>query len=362
MESSNSIHKEAFFFIPDISGFTQFIVDRDFQHQQYLIAELLEVLIENNPLQLHVNEIEGDAILFYKLGNPPPLKELVQQSNQMYLAFHSHLKKYGVSRLCNCPTCQSVSRLTLKFIAHHGSGAFHRINNREKIFGTDIIQVHRLLKNNIGEREYLLVTDSLLPESSTQPSTSMTWLNGSESYDSGNVNFQYLPLESWYPLVPEPVLPEPTIYRVQHPEVHTVLIDADIETVYDSLVDLSQRQYFMTGMKGLTIKDQTHNHLNRICTTFQCSMEHDQCTFETSNVEFSPARYSFSETLKELPITFNYVMERKEDQTLVSLIIHPALKIPKKWMFDLMMKRKINRDSRKTLENLKVYCESKKEF
>src|SRR6188474_2355506 len=110
MESSGSTLQSAFLFIPDISGFTHFIGDRDFQHGQHIIAELLEVLIEANQLNLKVNEVEGDAIFFYRLGAAPEIRDLISQSEKMYDAFHTHLKKYGVSRLCNCPTCQSASR------------------------------------------------------------------------------------------------------------------------------------------------------------------------------------------------------------------------------------------------------------
>lgn len=356
MEAPSSVSKPVFFFIPDISGFTGFISDRDFQHQQYIIAELLEVLIETNPLGLQVNEVEGDAIFFYKAGEAPSMDQLLNQANRMYLAFHHHLKKYGVSRLCNCPTCKSASRLTLKFIAHQGTASLHRIKEREKLFGTDVILVHRLLKNNVPQREYLLVTDSLPAPTASLPES---WQQSNEQYDFGDVHFRYLPLDSWYGSVPEPTLPPTTVYRVTNPQIHTIQIAAPIEGVYDSLIDLSQRKKYMVGMKGLSIRDNKHNQLNRICTTFECSMEHDKCTFETSSVERTEDRMSFSETFKEHPITFEYVLEWKGDHTSLSLEIHPALRKPKKWLFDLLVRRKLNSDSKQTLVNLKHYCEAK---
>lgn len=62
MASGNQSTKNAFLFIPDITGFTRFISDRDFEHGQHIMAELLEVLIEANDLNLTVNEVEGDAV------------------------------------------------------------------------------------------------------------------------------------------------------------------------------------------------------------------------------------------------------------------------------------------------------------
>ena len=59
-----SVPQSALLFVPDISGFTQFITNRELQHLHYVIAELPEILIESNEINLEVHEIEGDAILF----------------------------------------------------------------------------------------------------------------------------------------------------------------------------------------------------------------------------------------------------------------------------------------------------------
>ena len=39
---------QSLFFIPDISGYTNFIQTTEIEHSQHVIAELLEVLIEAN--------------------------------------------------------------------------------------------------------------------------------------------------------------------------------------------------------------------------------------------------------------------------------------------------------------------------
>ena len=57
-------------FIPDISGFTNFVTNTEIEHSRHVIQELLELLIDSNPLKLEISEVEGDAILFYKFGAP----------------------------------------------------------------------------------------------------------------------------------------------------------------------------------------------------------------------------------------------------------------------------------------------------
>jgi hypothetical protein len=58
-------------FIPDISGFTQFVNTMEIEHSRAIIQELLEILVNSNQIGLQISEIEGDAILFYKFGDPP---------------------------------------------------------------------------------------------------------------------------------------------------------------------------------------------------------------------------------------------------------------------------------------------------
>ena len=48
-------------FIPDISGFTQFVNETEIDHSRLIIQELLEILINANEIGLEISEIEGDA-------------------------------------------------------------------------------------------------------------------------------------------------------------------------------------------------------------------------------------------------------------------------------------------------------------
>ena len=89
-------------FIPDISGFTKFVHESEIDHSRFIIQELLETLINANQIGLEVSEIEGDAILFYKYGDPPTLDQVYNQVKQMFCSFHSHLLAYEHRRICQC--------------------------------------------------------------------------------------------------------------------------------------------------------------------------------------------------------------------------------------------------------------------
>ena len=66
-------------FIPDISGFTRFVNEVEIDHSRFIIQQLLEELIKANDSGLEISEIEGDAILFYKYGEPEELTSLYKQ-------------------------------------------------------------------------------------------------------------------------------------------------------------------------------------------------------------------------------------------------------------------------------------------
>src|SRR6476660_6776687 len=113
-------------FIPDISGFTRFVNETEIEHSRYIIQDLLEILINANQIGLEISEIEGDAILFYKYGDAPDLKSIYKQVEKMFCEFHRHL------------------------------------------IGKDIILAHQLLKNDIDQHEYWLVTDGIAQNKSQE--------------------------------------------------------------------------------------------------------------------------------------------------------------------------------------------------
>src|SRR6476620_5725632 len=107
-------------FIPDISGYTQFINNTEIEHSRYIIQELLEVLVNANNIDLKISEIEGDAILFYRFGKPPSVEEMYGQVEKMFCNFHKYTKQYEERRICPCKACEGIKDLTLKVITHHG--------------------------------------------------------------------------------------------------------------------------------------------------------------------------------------------------------------------------------------------------
>src|SRR5258705_3367324 len=110
--SKSNMQQKGLIFIPDISGFTNFVNTVELDHSRHVIKELLETIINANEMDLKISEIEGDAILFYKLGELPDLDVMYAQVERMFLAFHKPLEFYESRRTCYCDACISAINLS----------------------------------------------------------------------------------------------------------------------------------------------------------------------------------------------------------------------------------------------------------
>ena len=79
--------------IPDISGFTKFMGNTDFELSSKVIPSLLNKIIYSNEIELKISEIEGDAVLFYRTGDLPSFEKLMAQCHFFYSEFYKQLNQ-----------------------------------------------------------------------------------------------------------------------------------------------------------------------------------------------------------------------------------------------------------------------------
>lgn len=158
--------------IADIGGYTEYMSTHrmSLAHAQVNTGRMLERVIDAVP-GLELIEVEGDAAFLYREADSDDPDELVgevvRSAVAMHRAFHVE-REYVARNLCPCAGCNEAANLTLKFVAHVGQVATQTIRDRLKLVGIDVILVHRLLKNSVPMREYVLMTEDLV---GTGPST-----------------------------------------------------------------------------------------------------------------------------------------------------------------------------------------------
>ena len=350
--------KDSLLFIPDISGFTDFVNQTEIQHSGHIISELLEVLIDSNQLGMTVSEIEGDAVLFFKNNHVPALNEILEQTKKMYINFHNHLKYYESNRVCNCGACCTAAQLKLKIIAHSGDLGFINVKNRKKPHGKEVILIHRLLKNSVTEKEYLLITDTLASNDKDMIQN-LEILKGSTHYDGlGEVSYSYINLDIFKKELLE-ASPVTKLKKISNPLKYDGYIDRDINDVFEILTNLDIRLTWLEGIDKLRYKK---NRVNRIGTKHTCVINGKDIEFETVSNDFGKNRLVYGERVVAIPIVKEFIiyniMEEENDGTRIFFEVHYKPLPFIGWLFLPIFKKTFRKNIRDTFFNLKNACES----
>lgn len=152
--------------IVDISGYTAFITERttSLLHAEQIVTELIEAVIEQARHPLILNKLEGDAALLYGECAPDDTaaaRDMLAQVKAFFPAFAARLRQQREARAhCVCDACTGIDRLALKAFVHCGELAIKQVRQFEELAGESVILVHRLLKNHVPAREYVLLTDA----------------------------------------------------------------------------------------------------------------------------------------------------------------------------------------------------------
>lgn len=151
--------------VADISGYTDFVRHhaRSASHARQIVVRLLKSIISASGPPLTVGELEGDAVFFYALGDagelPRMARQVKDQIPRFFRAFTKEMKILSTRPHCSCQACSSIGSLRLKQVVHAGEVAVEQIDRFEKLFGLDVIIVHRMLKNSVPAREYLMLSE-----------------------------------------------------------------------------------------------------------------------------------------------------------------------------------------------------------
>lgn len=148
----------------DISGYTRFTKLHRLSalHAEKIIGDLLESIIGRASPPLRLHEILGDAVSFYADAeiNLSLADEIRRQLASIFDAFRLREGELiSDCSLCICEACRNVGKLQLKAIVHRGEAVFSKVAEFQKISGEDVILAHRLLKNSLPMREYILETE-----------------------------------------------------------------------------------------------------------------------------------------------------------------------------------------------------------
>ena len=317
-------------FIPDITGFTKFVNDTEVAHGQHIVAELLELIIDSDRLGMTVSEVEGDAVLFIR--HPSSSFEMVlEQARVTFEAFHQHIKSYETRRICKCGACRTAHGLSLKMIAHAGPVEIVAVHGFQKPYGSDVVLAHLLLKNDVPESEYVLITRSISEvgeaagtalDSGSLPEWAEV-IDGATEYDDfGTARYRYVPLEPLRASIPDPP-PRPVFEKTDNPIATELVIDRPVSEVYELVTNFEARLLWNHDAEELTYEE---GRVNRVGTKHNCLVHGTLLEFETITADFGEDRLVYGERILDSPlvddVAFYYILESEGDSTRVRLEVH----------------------------------------
>jgi len=101
--------------------------------------------------------VEGDAVFALAadrvLGPPATLLDVLEDT---VAAFRGRQRELQADDSCSCDACRNVGNLDLKIVAHHGRFLRQMVGDRIQAAGVNVVLAHRLLKNSVGRRAYIL--------------------------------------------------------------------------------------------------------------------------------------------------------------------------------------------------------------
>lgn len=198
----------------DISGYTRFIMfhTTSLLHAETIITDLLETVLAKAEYPLTIAKLEGDAVFLYAFTEGDPAaaaRDVLQQVTGFFAAFRARERALLACNTCGCEACQTTGKLRLKVMLHHGAVAVKQVRQFEELAGESVILIHRLLKNSITTKEYILLTDTFAALSGSLPDEhAEARTEHAEGIGPVGVQVYYPPAEALPPPL-SPALPQP---------------------------------------------------------------------------------------------------------------------------------------------------------
>ncbi|WP_394749239.1 DUF2652 domain-containing protein [Spongiimicrobium salis] len=259
--------KNALYFMPDISGFTNFVHANEIEHSKHIISELLEALIDTDTMNLQLAEIEGDALFMYTL-DIPSFATVMEQSQKMLEEFSYQIAKYETQRICQCGACINASNLKIKFIIHYGEISFMRVKHMVKPYGIDVIKTHRLLKNSVSVHQYILISSETLDYWNVDTAEFPSFKAMQDDYDLGKAVYMYKDL-SQFKISSEKTIQKIGIQKPDSPPAFhfSTVLEANVSDAYTLITDFSIRTSWYKLVDDLLFDAY---RINRVGTRHNC--------------------------------------------------------------------------------------------
>ena len=178
--------KPSCFLIADISGYTGYLADVELDHAQDILADLIGAVVSALRPTFRLAKLEGDAAFMSMAGETIDGTMLLDTIERCYIGFRRRRRDVRQATSCECNACSRIPDLDLKFVVHHGLAIAQKVAGRQELLGSDVIVVHRLLKNEVvdglGIEAYALFSQAAIDAAGLDPAA-IGMREHTETYD-----------------------------------------------------------------------------------------------------------------------------------------------------------------------------------
>ena len=181
-----SVAQPTCFLIADISGYTGYLADVELEHAQDILADLIGAVVTALRPNFRLAKLEGDAAFTYATAEKIDGSMLLDTIERCYFGFRRRRRDVRQATACECNACVRIPDLDLKFVVHHGTAILQKVAGRQELLGSDVIVVHRLLKNDVVEKlgvhAYALISQAAIEAADLDPEV-LGMRGHAETYD-----------------------------------------------------------------------------------------------------------------------------------------------------------------------------------
>jgi hypothetical protein len=235
-------------------------------------------------------------------------------------------------------------------ITHYGEFTPLSVQQFDKLIGKDVIVAHQLLKNDIPQHEYWLVTKDLhrQPAELTQW---MQWHTSSKETESGEISFYYTQLGPLKNDIPKPSISQELSKKTKMLSVSRDY-DVDIKTLCYTVVHFEFRHLWHVGIKTI---DEVEHLLPGIGSRHRHVLENGktELMYISSFIYDPEGKTIFSETNEKDKSSICFVAEKTGDHTSrLTLELYFQSNILRQVLFNRWGKKKKEHEFRLSLECL----------
>jgi hypothetical protein len=171
--------------IADISGYTEYLAGVEIDHAQDILADLISTVVTTLRPNFRLAKLEGDAAFCVAPADVDG-SAILDTIEHCYFSFRRRRRDVRQATSCECNACSRIPTLNLKFVAHAGKVIRQQIADSEELLGSDVVVVHRMLKNEIaaqtGVTAYAAMSDGIVAEMAIDPS-GLQMVRHAETYE-----------------------------------------------------------------------------------------------------------------------------------------------------------------------------------